>query len=72
MSHTTRPSAALTTHGSSAPMNPRSASSKSAVSSNGKLVTVMLAVPLISIAEVDQCEIRHDLQTFHIGASVVD
>src|ERR1700692_2702720 len=35
LSHTTRPSAALTTHGVSAAMNPRLASAKSAVSSRG-------------------------------------
>src|SRR5271163_1564747 len=35
LSHTTRPSSALTTHGVSAAMKPRSASAKSAVSSSG-------------------------------------
>src|SRR3954451_23246874 len=35
LSHTTRPSAALTTHGDSAAINPRSASSKSLVSWKG-------------------------------------
>src|ERR1700733_7184810 len=35
LSHTTRPSAALTTQGVSAPMNPPSASAKSVVSSSG-------------------------------------
>src|SRR5271154_6803900 len=35
LSHTTRPSAALMTHGDKAAINPRSASSKSVVSCNG-------------------------------------
>src|ERR1039458_1074118 len=38
LSQTTRPLASLTTHGSSEPMSPRSASSKSARSSNGSSV----------------------------------
>src|ERR1700752_2461761 len=40
LSHTTRPSADLTTQGVSAAMNPRSASAKSVVSSNGEITAV--------------------------------